>query len=126
MLLDQLHPAIWPNAHADLSRLLTTDECLLSHCCGIVAGTQSSTLFLVLDVNQTRWCEASLNLTLCDGPRASSDRCVEFWNVSNSQGCVVCICTVWLLALLIALHARWLGLRPGKGKPSADEPLQEV
>ena len=89
----------------DLSRLLvpttidrgTTDECLLSHCCGIVAGTQSSTLILVLDVNQTRWCEASLNLTLCDGPRASSDRCVEFWNASNSQGCVVCICTVFCL-----------------------------
>ena len=71
----------------------------------------------MLDVNQTRWCEASLNLTLCDGPRASSDRCVEFWNVSNSQGCVVCICTVWLLALLIALHARWLGLSLAKAYP---------
>ena len=71
----------------------------------------------MLDVNQTRWCEASLNLALCDGPRASSDRCVEFWNASNSQGCVVCICTVWLLALLIALHARWLGLSLAKAYP---------
>ena len=77
-------------------------------------GHSNRTLILVLDVNQTRWCEASLNLALCDGPRASSDRCVEFWNASNSQGCVVCICTVWLLALLIALHARWLGLSLAK------------
>ena len=112
MFLDHLHPAVWPNAHSDLSRFVTTDECLLTHCCGIVAGTQSSTLFEVMRVNQTRWCEGSLNLTLCHGeppPSPSSDRCFEFWDVGRSNACVVCIGIIWSLAGIAALHAFRLG-----------------
>ena len=115
MYLDDLHPAIWPSAHSDLSRLVTTDQCMLSHCCDIVAGTQSSSLFEVMNVNQTLWCEASLNLTLCydtsGWPRPSSEGCSGFWDVSNRNGCIVGICAVWLLTLVITLHARWLGAR---------------
>ena len=107
MALDDLHPAVWSSLHADLGRFVATDECLQSVCCDVVAGTRNFEIFEVLNVNQTDWCETSLNMTLCYN--ASGAGCLLGWDVSNSNGIIACICLVWLIALATTLHARRWG-----------------
>ena len=68
MVTNQMQPLVWPSLHNDLSRLVATDECMLTYCCGLVnlntAGQERYADFLRV-VNETDWCMANLDLGIC-------------------------------------------------------------
>ena len=110
MATDNLQPLVWPSLHSELSRMVNTDECMLSHCCDIILHNIPDRDLRV--VNETDWCHANLNMTMCIGdhppvlPRSS---CNGGWDVNGFFVCIVGYCAVWSLALCTALHARRWG-----------------
>ena len=110
MMTDNLHPLVWPSLHSELSRMVATDECMLSYCCHIILHHIPDRDLRV--INETDWCHANLNMTICKGdhppllPRSSCNGGVD---VNGFFVCIVGYCAVWLLALCTALHARRWG-----------------
>ena len=90
--------------------MVNTDECMLSHCCDIILHNIPDRDLRV--VNETDWCHANLNMTMCIGdhppvlPRSSCNGGVD---VNGFFVCIVGYCVVWSLALCTALHARRWG-----------------
>ena len=106
MATDNLQPLVWPSLHSELSRMVNTDECMLSHCCDIILHNIPDRDLRV--VNETDWCHANLNMTMCDINMIASS-CYRGSDVNGLLGCFVGYCAVWLLALATALHARRWG-----------------
>jgi len=83
---------------------------MLSHCCDIILHNIPDRDLRV--VNETDWCHANLNMTMCIGdhppvlPRSS---CNGGWDVNGFFVCIVGYCVVWSLTLCTALHARRWG-----------------
>ena len=65
MATDNLQPLVWPSLHSELSGMVNTDECMLSHCCDIILHNIPDRDLRV--VNETDWCHANLNMTMCIG-----------------------------------------------------------
>ena len=92
--------------------MVVTDECMLSHCCEIMLDRVPDYQLRVMGVNETDWCHANLNMTMCIGdhppvlPRSS---CNGGWDVNGFFVCIVGYCVVWSLTLCTALHARRWG-----------------
>ena len=105
-MMGNLHPLIWPSLHSELSRMVVTDECMLSFCCQLVLHHIPDRYLRA--VNETDWCLANLNMTLCDLDMISS-LCYGPYDVDGLFGCFVGYCVVWSLALATALHARRWG-----------------
>ena len=101
-----LHPLVWPSLHSELSRMVATDECMLSFCCELVLHHIPDSDLRV--VNETDWCHANLNMTMCDGDMIASS-CYGGVDGNGFFLCIVGYCAVWLLALATALHARRWG-----------------
>ena len=107
-MTDNLQPLVWPSLHSELSRMVVTDECMLSHCCEIMLDRVPDYQLRVMGVNETDWCHANLNMTMCDINMIASS-CYRGSDVNGLLGCFVGYCAVWLLALATALHARRWG-----------------
>ena len=106
MATDNLQPLVWPSLHSELSRMVNTDECMLSHCCDIILHNIPDRDLRV--VNETDWCHANLNMTMCDGDMIASS-CYGGVDGNGFFVCIVGYCAVWSLALCTALHARRWG-----------------
>ena len=109
-MMGNLHPLIWPSLHSELSRMVATDECMLSFCCELVLHHIPDRDLRV--VNETDWCHANLNMTMCKGdhsPLLPPSSCIRGVDVNGFFLCIVGYCAVWSLALATALHARRWG-----------------
>ena len=107
MVRDKLQPLVWPSLHSELSGLVVTEECMLSHCCDIMMQLVPAYELNVL--NETDHCQSNLNMTRCSTGRPRPSSCYWGWDVNALFGCFVGFCAVWLLALATALHARRWG-----------------
>ena len=132
MITDNRQPLVWPSLHSELSRMVATDECMLSHCCQIMLHEIPERYLRA--VNETDWCHANHNMTLCKGdhpPRLPQSSCYGGFDVDGLRNCFVGYCVVWSFALATVLHARRWGGKvmnetaccqrdssPGKGKYS--------
>ena len=108
MMTDNLQPLVWPSLHSELSRMVNTDECMLSYCCDIILHNNID----LRVINETDWCHANLNMTMCKGdhsPLLPPSSCIRGVDVNGFFLCIVGYCAVWSLALATALHARRWG-----------------
>ena len=108
MMTNSLQPLVWPSLHSELSRMVNTDECMLSHCCDIILHNNID----LRVINETDWCHANLNMTMCKGdhpPLLPPRSCIWAVDVNGFNYCLVGYCAVWSLALCTALHARRWG-----------------
>ena len=111
-MTDNRQPLVWPSLHSELSRMVATDECMLSHCCEIVLhdipDRHLSRQLRAPIINETDWCHANLNMTMCDVDMIASS-CYRGNDVNGLRNCFVGYCVVWSLALATVLHARRWG-----------------
>ena len=101
MATDNLQPLVWPSLHSELSGMVNTDECMLSHCCDIILHNNID----LRVINETDWCHANLNMTMC----MITSSCYGPYDIDGIRGCLVGNFVVWSLALATALHARRWG-----------------
>ena len=110
MILGDLHSLAWPSLNAELSRLVVTDECMLSHCCEILQGRVPDASLDVL--NETDWCRTNVNMTIsCDDGRPAPSSCVpnDATDGTNALAFLGCLFVEWMLGLVPILHARRWG-----------------
>ena len=105
-MTDDRQPLVWPSLHSELSRMVATDECMQSYCCQLSLHHIPDRD--LRDVNETDWCQANLNMTMCDGDMISSS-CYGGVDGNGFFVCIVGYCAVWSLALCTTLHARRWG-----------------
>ena len=108
MMTDNLQPLVWPSLHSELSRMVNTDECMLSYCCDIILHNNID----LRVINETDWCHANLNMTMCIGdhpPTLPPSSCSGPYDVDGIRGFLLGNFVVWSLALCTALHARRWG-----------------
>ena len=112
MMRDKLQPLVWPSLHSELSGLVVTEECMLSHCCDSMLHHIPDDHWSWRVLNDTDWCHANLNMTMCNGdhpPVLPPSSCYGGWDVDGFRGCFVGYCAACTLALATALHARRWG-----------------
>jgi hypothetical protein len=108
MMTDNRQPLVWPSLHSELSRMVNTDECMLSYCCDIILHNNID----LRVINETDWCHANLNMTMCIGvhpPTLPPSSCSGPYDVDGIRGFLLGNFVVWSLALCTALHARRWG-----------------
>jgi len=107
MMRDNLQPLVWPSLHSELSGLVVTEECMLSHCCDIMMQSVPTEFMNVL--NESDLCQSNFNMTRCSRGRSSPSSCYFGWDANGLRGCFVGYFVVLSLALATALHARRWG-----------------
>ena len=112
MITGDLQPLVWPSLHSELSRLVVTDECMLSHCCEILQGRVPDASMEV--VNETDWCRTNVNMSIsCDDGRPPPSSCLanDATDGTNALAFLGCLFVVWMLGLVPVLHARRWGAK---------------
>ena len=110
MITGDLQPLVWPSLHSELSRLVVTDECMLSHCCEILQGRVPDASLEV--VNETDWCRTNVNMSIsCDDGRPPPSSCWpnDATDGINVWGFAGCSSVVGVFGLVLVLHARRWG-----------------